>query len=421
MQITKTDLLIHSIAMSLGWGLRGTIGGGSVGAMIPGSMIGLCLARVIQLPKRQWAIFTAFCAIGFGIGGQETYGQTIGLLKSSETAAWGMLGLTIKGAVWGLNAALMIWIGLQADRLNPVRKWAGIVILTIFSIVGWKLVNQPKWIYFSDPVHQPREEVWFGLFLGAFLAGLYFAISGKCRNLASFLVCGFLAGACGFGLGSIWLLVGFQLPEPYQKGPWWKLMEFSFGAILGLGFALGSRFLRSPESQEDADPVCEPMPRVWVSIMEGSLAVVVAMVGSYFCPYRLNFSVLVPVMLILISVLPIAGWHLALSFTMIGFFRDVWMDVCKKWEIQPTHWQMIVLILLVVALIDWFVRRPGFRLRSAFLILTWAAFCDYLAQFLLLHPRAVGLVPVVFVLETVMVTALWLRCDHDVNLVLPTD
>ena len=40
--------LLGAIAMSLGWGLRGSIGGGSLGAMIPGAMIGLVLCLLLN-------------------------------------------------------------------------------------------------------------------------------------------------------------------------------------------------------------------------------------------------------------------------------------------------------------------------------------------------------------------------------------
>jgi hypothetical protein len=421
MKFSKSDLMISTIAMSLGWGLRGTIGGGSVGAMIPGAMIGLCLARLIKLPANQLASFTAFAALGFGIGGQETYGQNIGLLKSWDTAAWGMLGLTIKGAVWGLNAALMIWIGTQGDQLKPIQKWTTIALLTIFTVVGWNLVNQPKWIYFSDPLNKPREEIWFGQFLGPCIAGLYLFISQKNQNLLYFLAGGFIAGALGFGGGSLWLLMGLHLPEPYHKGPWWKMMEFSFGAILGLGFTLSSRFLKVPgNSQNQVRHDALIQKTKLETIIAGVLTVSFAMAGSYIWGHRLNFTLLLPFLIVILAILPEISWHLALSFTIIGFIRDVMMDIFQKNQIPLAHWQMLVLVVSVVSLVELTVRSPRFHLKSAFLILTWAAFGDYLVQFFFLHKEGV-VVPTIFVLETLMVTALWLRCDHDVIPMLPAD
>jgi hypothetical protein len=54
---------LGAVAMSLGWGLRGSIGGGSLGAMIPGAMIGLVLC--LMLDRRSDAgLVAAFAAVG---------------------------------------------------------------------------------------------------------------------------------------------------------------------------------------------------------------------------------------------------------------------------------------------------------------------------------------------------------------------
>jgi hypothetical protein len=73
--------------MSLSWGLRGCIGGGSLGAMIPGMMIGLALCLLLGR-ESDADLVAAFGAIGLGLGGQETYGQTVGLSMRPETFWW---------------------------------------------------------------------------------------------------------------------------------------------------------------------------------------------------------------------------------------------------------------------------------------------------------------------------------------------
>ena len=90
--------------MSLGWGLRGSIGGGSLGAMIPGAMIGLVLCLLLGR-QSDAGLIAAFAAVGVGFGGQETYGQTVGLSLQPDTFWWAILGFVIKGAAWGLLAA----------------------------------------------------------------------------------------------------------------------------------------------------------------------------------------------------------------------------------------------------------------------------------------------------------------------------
>ena len=61
--------LFPAFAMSLGWMLRGYIGGGPLGAMIPGAMIGLALCLLLGR-ERDAGLIAAFAAIGVGFGGQ---------------------------------------------------------------------------------------------------------------------------------------------------------------------------------------------------------------------------------------------------------------------------------------------------------------------------------------------------------------
>ena len=74
--------------MSLGWGLRGYIGGGPLGAMIPGALVALCLCLLADRDGEDAAVIAAFGAVGVGFGGQETYGQTIGLAFDPATRWW---------------------------------------------------------------------------------------------------------------------------------------------------------------------------------------------------------------------------------------------------------------------------------------------------------------------------------------------
>ena len=92
--------------MMLGWGLRGFIGGGPFGAMIPGAMVALTLCFLY--PRRDVAMLAAFAAVGVGIGGEMTYGQTVGFIVKADTFWWGLLGLALKGAIWGALAGAVI-------------------------------------------------------------------------------------------------------------------------------------------------------------------------------------------------------------------------------------------------------------------------------------------------------------------------
>lgn len=55
-------------------------------------------------------------SLWYGFGGQETYGQTVGLSLQPETFWWAILGFVIKGAGWGLLGGAFIGIALERQR-----------------------------------------------------------------------------------------------------------------------------------------------------------------------------------------------------------------------------------------------------------------------------------------------------------------
>src|SRR5210317_273379 len=89
-------VLFPAIAMLLGWGLRGHIGGGPFGAMIPGAMVAITICMLLELPAKTSAIIVVFGVVGIGLGGEMTYGQTLGFLNQPETVWWGTSGTTLK-------------------------------------------------------------------------------------------------------------------------------------------------------------------------------------------------------------------------------------------------------------------------------------------------------------------------------------
>ena len=103
--------------MSLGWGLRGSIGGGPLGAMIPGAMIGLALCLLLGREQDAGRI-AAFAAIGVGFGGQETYGQTVGLEPAPGDLPLGDPGFRSQGRGVGIAR----W---RADRRGVRRGSRG--------------------------------------------------------------------------------------------------------------------------------------------------------------------------------------------------------------------------------------------------------------------------------------------------------
>lgn len=228
-------VLLPATAMLLGWGLRGYIGGGTYGAMIPGVFVALSIVLLLGYTMETAAMAAVFGAMGVGQGGTETYGQTLSFVREWDTLAWGVLGCIIKGGVWGLLGGAVLGLGL--DRTHYDRKTTIIALLLTIPafIIGERFINEPKytWLYFSNLLDKPRDESWAGLLFAA-LALLAF-LQQRGSKVAftiplSFSLWGGLGGAVGFGGGCLWL--AFGPPEMKWVG-WWKMMEFSFGFIFG--------------------------------------------------------------------------------------------------------------------------------------------------------------------------------------------
>ena len=154
--------VLGTVAMSLGWGLRGSIGGGSLGAMIPGAMIGLVLCLLLDR-RSDAGLIAAFAAVGVGFGG---------------------------------------------------------TIMVLGTWLAWKYVNSPKLIYFSNLLDRPREELWAGLWLG----GLLLVAWLRSPVPAWFALHGAIGGGIGFGVGASLQPMGKAVWAGMPLG-WWKAME----------------------------------------------------------------------------------------------------------------------------------------------------------------------------------------------------
>ena len=234
-------LLFPGLAMLLGWGLRGYIGGGPFGAMIPGAMVALAICLLYGLKSEFSSIVVVFGVVGVGLGGEMTYGQTLGILRNPDTMWWGMAGTTLKGAVWGIGGGALLAMGIIHDRISRKHILISLLLLLLGLILGFKLINDPKLIYFSDPVNKPRSESWAGLLFGSFFLIAYLKTKLARDNfsiVARFAFWGFISGGLGFGIGGLWMVLGSKLAGAMFSS-WWKMMEFTFGLLfgMGLGFA----------------------------------------------------------------------------------------------------------------------------------------------------------------------------------------
>lgn len=252
----------------MGWGIRGQFGHES-GAMIPGVLIALTIA-VMMLPSASGlrvARFAALAAVGFSFGGSMTYGQTLGLSQNVEIREvgywWGMLGTTVKGSIWvGLAGAFM---GIALSRQRYTVLWAVRILLgmILLWLIGVHMLNGPldpanmklPSIYFSDYWNagqagwKPRQELWGGLAFA--LAGLliHLALSRRDGRAVALALFGLVAGGVGFTLGqSLQAYCAWHSPFSPDLARYidaWKIMEVTFGLVVGLVMAFACLVLYS--------------------------------------------------------------------------------------------------------------------------------------------------------------------------------
>ncbi|MGE3317098.1 MAG: hypothetical protein AB7O26_18430 [Planctomycetaceae bacterium] len=391
-----TYLIFPAIAMSLGWGLRGTIGGGPMGATIPGVMIALAICLLVRRPGGI-AVAAALGTIGVGLGGQMTYGQTIGFVRNVETEQWGLLGLAVKGAVWGLSGGVLLGLGLVHEKFTRRQILIALLLMIGGTFLGWALVNQPKLIYFSNREKEPRAEIWAGLLFGAIATTGYLASLRRSNVPTSFALLGLIFGGLGFGGGGVFNKFGTgTFKENYQNEGWWKtidqyvgwwkLMELTFGLLLGLGYGLAAWIHRKEIAQSDVDV---PQPTDQKRSLFG--VETLAAVGLSFVALWLQFHLRTPAtfsilgsLLILIAVYsPRLAWQIAISFTVVAFLRDLgtslsiklWAGVTEDHPAAVTYiWIGAGLVSVAIAvLVDYLARRERLTAAWGFLFVTWAA------------------------------------------------
>jgi hypothetical protein len=399
--ISRVDILLAIVAMSLGWGLRGTIGGGEVGAMIPGALIGMILAEIAGISRVQSGLIAAASALGFGLGGAETYGQTIGLLRENNNAAWGMLGLSLKGGAWGLGASLLIWIAFHSRKLTDLQILISFALMVAGTLAGWWFVDHPKLIYFSDPVNKPREEVWFGQIIGPLISLIYLVKIVNSKKVYSWAISGFIAGALGFGLGSLWLLAGFRWPVLPRSGPWWKLMEFSFGAILGAGFAVKSAQLFADSEIRKSSNNTDRFSLQ--NAILGFLLSTFSIAFQFNLPHRMPFLFLAPILMFIVLKYPAQAWHVALSITIIGFVRDVMENHFNAMDQLSFLVASLLRNAIVALFVEWLVSRKKFSNSLGVAILSLSGYLAWLLRDYFAGQISIAVVPAIFTIEMIIV------------------
>ncbi len=408
-------LLFPAVTMLLGWGLRGYIGGGPFGAMIPGAFVALSLSMLLNLSVKDTAMFTVFSAVAIGLGGEMTYGQTLGFLRHLETMWWGTLGTTVKGAVWGLLGGVVVGLGLIFKRIPAKQHFIAYALMMLGMLIGFKLINQPMVIYFSDPA-KPRAETWAALLFGAIAMLIYLKVKLENDNfiiISRTALWGLIGGGLGFGLGGFWMVLGSHLPKDAIFLDWWKAMEFTFGLLLGAGLGIAAWFNRNQLTQPDIQPA-DNRPEVAPFWKDFSIFLVLSLVifwvipgllddyvdsnytqGSFTIPGLVDIAKMISNFaffgLILIAAairIPSQRWQIAITMTFcyaaIDYFQDVFPDANTNTPFSIYFLLISLMVFAVGALTAWFQRKENI-IRNMFLLLVWACmFVAYLRLFL--HP-----------------------------------
>ncbi len=354
--------------------------------MIPGAMIGLVLCLTLDRHVGRRAHRGICGDIGVGFGGQETYGQTVGLSLLPETFWWAILGFVVKGAVWGLLGGAFIGIALDRQRHSTAQLLGGFAIMIAGTWLGWQFLNNPKLIYFSNRFDRPREELWAGLWLG----GLLLLAWLRSRVPSLFALYGAIGGGIGFGVGASLQPLGRVIWAGMPLG-WWKAMELTFGALLGLGYVLCAWRLRDRLARtRSTAPAPSPLPRAFVAAM---IAIGLAIVAGQYIPARFQSTIAGTVLAGLVLFSETLAWQTGITATVAAFGWD-FIDY-QSFAPRPLLW---VLVVVTTAMVAVFVARYP-RTRSMLLLVTWMAVAD--AFRFLFPPSTLG--PEVATLLTVFV------------------
>ena len=402
-------VLFPAIAMLLGWGLRGYIGGGPFGALIPGVYVALSLTLVLGYTHEAAAMAALFGAIGVGYGGNMTYGQTLGFLRDSDTVYWGLLGCLVKGGVWGLLGGAVLGVGLTRHQYDRKTIAIAFIITILAFYVGVKLINEPKLIYFSNRLDKPRDESWAGLLFAA-LALLTFLLKRGSPKLDDiprrFAAWGALGGALGFGGGALWMVFGPLIPIEQKWVGWWKAMEFSFGFIFGA--ALGwcaylhqDRLRVAGKSRETAGESWGPLIAMIAIIVAIFLARPIlgsVLPEGYADRTTLDAVIVRDVVGLLIGFITLGAvaiilgmrslhvaWQVAITLTFFHTVLDFVVDLNEpeKFGYAIPVWSQMMIVLVATAIVGMLVYRlqrgpqPVHRL---FLLAVWACYVTSCAR-----------------------------------------
>lgn len=374
-----TTVALAAMAGGLGWGIRGQYGH-ETGAMIAGLLVSLTLVLLLcpgGLSLRL-ARAVAWGTIGVAFGGSMTYGQTVGLTHDAalvgnwDALRWGMLGLSLKGALWIGFCGLFLGMGLGGKRYRVIELAAVLAAMLILQSVGIRLFNEPfdpaqrllpRWYFSADwrflpgADLKPRPELWGGLLL-ALGAGIAYAGAVRRDALALRLALfAMLGGAIGFPLGQCVQAFHAWNPQLFQSGwgqsidaiNWWNCMETTFGAVWGGTLALGL-WLNRRRIARLTEPVESNMP-LWLECALIALHVASLLFEEFIAIPWFEPIADLALPLGVIPILAVAGgrywpYFMALPLTMLPIAGKTVRKLAYEQDSIPVEWGWIVYVAI---------------------------------------------------------------------------
>ncbi len=409
-----TTVMLAAMAGGLGWGIRGQYGH-ETGAMIAGLLVSLTLVSLLCPGgiSLRLARAVAWGTIGVAFGGSMTYGQTVGLTHDAalignwDALRWGMLGLSLKGALWIGFCGLFLGMGLGGKRYRIVELAAILGVMLALQYVGGRLFNEPfdpaqrvlpQWYFSADwrflpgADLKPRPELWGGLLL-ALGGGVAYAGVVRRDTLALRLALfAMLGGAIGFPLGQCIQAFHAWNPQLFQSGwgktidpiNWWNCMETTFGAVWGGVLALGL-WLNRRRIAPLSEPIESSMP-LWCEF-----ALIALHVASLIVEEFVTFPWFEPIAdlalpLGVIPILAVAGgrywpYFMVLPLTMLPIAGKTVRKLAYEQDSISLAWGWIVYVAIPLALttaLAWWLAQParaaqhgrGFA-RGTLLLVVW--------------------------------------------------
>jgi hypothetical protein len=344
-----------------------------------------------------------FGVAGVGLGGEMTYGQTLGFLRDLDTVWWGILATTVKGAVWGVLAGAVLAMGFVMKNLSKKTIIISFFVMMAGLLLGFKLINEPMLIYFSDPA-KPRPESWGALLLGAVALIIYLKFKTSAEDfkiISRFSVWGLIGGGLGFGIGGLWMVLGAQMPKGIVFHSWWKAMELTFGFLLGGAFGYAAWLSRKEikancelKEKEESYSFKNSHKELVVMLATGLLIFAIipfslepfvdaASAGDGFIMTGLrsiarifvNYAFFGMIMVATVLYFPKAAWQIGITLTFCHTVIDLADDhIIEIFTNSPVLASVlsIVLATLVVAIITAYYQAKESVNRNMFLILTWS-------------------------------------------------